>query len=161
VYAGERSRLFWLRAVRSGVSGGARGLVDRSDGYTVVVKRAQRTIDERLRDLLVAIGPSSRLQLLRLLNRPDAQPQTLIEALYPSAEFRMLSDVLIDLEADLPTLEAVVAELRAMVRDDHERPADRRDPRSERSEAFEDVVVIVPDPTSVDDDWMAGEFDAV
>ena len=123
-----------------------------------MVDEAQRTVDERLRDLLVAIGPSSRLQLLRVLNRPDAQPQTLIGALYPSAEFRMLSDVLIDLEADLPKLEAVVAELRAMVRDDHERPTDRRGPRSERSEAFEDVV-IVPDPTSSDDDWMAGEFD--
>ena len=116
-------------------------------------------VDERLRGLLVAIGPCSRLQLLRVLNQPDAQPQTLIEALHPSAEFRMLSDVLIDLEADLPTLEAVVAELRAMVRDDHERPTDRRGPRSERSEALEDVVVIVPDSTSSDDDWMAGEFD--
>ncbi len=65
----------------------------------------------------------------------------------------MLSDVLIDLEADLPTLEAVVAELRAMVRDDRERAL------SARSEAFESVVVIDHDPTSSDDDWMAGEFD--
>jgi len=107
-------------------------------------------VDERLRERLVAIGPSSRLELLRILNRPDAQPRTLIGALYPSAEFRWLSDVLIDLEADLPTLEAVVAELRAMVRDDHERA---------RSEPFESVVVIESDSTSSDDDWMAGEFD--
>ena len=133
---------------------------DHSDGYTVVVEdEARCAVDERLRDRLVAIGPRSRLQLLRLLNRPDAQPRTLTGALYPSAEFRLLSDVLIELEADPPTLEAVVAELRAMVRDDHGRPSDRPDLRPERSEAFENVVVIDPDSTSVNDDWMAGEFD--
>jgi hypothetical protein len=135
-------------------------LLDRSDGYTVVVEDGERcAVDERLRDRLVALGPGARLQLLRVLNRPETQPRTLIGALYPSAEFWMLSDVLIDLEADLPTLEAVVAELRAMVRDDHERPTDRRDPRSERSEPLENVVVMDPDSASVSDDWMAGEFD--
>jgi hypothetical protein len=122
-------------------------LLDRPAGYTVVVEdEARCAVDERLRERLIAIGPSSRLELLRVLNRPDAQPRTLIGALYPGAGFRMLSDVLIDLEADLPTLEAVVAELRAMVRDDHER------------EAFGNVTVMDPNAAS-DDDWMAGEFD--
>jgi hypothetical protein len=135
-------------------------LLDRSHGYTVVVEDGvQSAVDARLRDRLVAIGPRSRLELLRVLNRPDAQPHTLIGALYPTAEFKALSDVLIDLEADLPTLEAVIAELRAMVRDDHERPTDGRVLRSDRSDASEDAVVMVPDSPSLDEDWMAGEFD--
>ena len=135
-------------------------MLERPDGYVNAVDGgAGLQVDERLRDRLGAIGASSRLRLLRVLNRPDAQPHTLIEALYPTAEFRMLSDVLIDLEADLPTLEAVVTELRAMVRDDHERSTDRRDPRSERSEALEHVVVVDADSTRLGDDWMAGEFD--
>ena len=106
----------------------------------------------------MAIGPRSRLQLLRVLNRPDAQPRTLIGALFPRTEFRMLSDILMDLEADLPTLEVVVAELRAMVRDDHQRLPDRAERRPQRSEAVDDVVVIDSDSTPLDD-WMAGEFD--
>ena len=56
-------------------------------GYTVVVEDGARcAVDERLRDRLVAIGPRCRLQLLRVLDRPEAQPRTLIGALYPSAE---------------------------------------------------------------------------
>jgi len=57
--------------------------------------------------------------LLRLLNLPSAEPATLIGVLYPHPEFRPLTDSLIDLEEDLPTLAVVVAELRRMEREDY------------------------------------------
>jgi hypothetical protein len=56
--------------------------------------------------------------LLRALNLPGAEPATLIGALYPREV--PLTDFLIELEDDLPTLGAVVAELRRMEREDSE-----------------------------------------
>jgi hypothetical protein len=79
--------------------------------------RAERDLRERLAEL----GPESRASLLRALNRPGAEPATLIGALYPVGEFRSLTGFLVELEHDLPTLEAVVAELRSMERADYER----------------------------------------
>jgi hypothetical protein len=68
---------------------------------------------------LGALAPSSRACLLRLLSSPTAEPATFIEALYPNSEFRLLRDFLIELEDDLPTLAAVVAELRRLERNDY------------------------------------------
>ena len=65
------------------------------------------------------MSPEARARLLRLLNMPTAEPTTLIEALYPDAEFLPLRTFLIELEEDLPTLAAVVAELRRMERNDY------------------------------------------
>ena len=97
-----------------------------------------------------------------MLERPDGYVNAVDGGAGLQVDERLrdrLGAMLIDLEADLPTLEAVVTELRAMVRDDHERSTDRRDPRSERSEALENVVVVDADSTRLGDDWMAGEFD--
>jgi hypothetical protein len=78
-------------------------------------------LDRDWRDRLVDLGPDGRASLLRALNRPGAEPATLIGALYPVGEFRSLTGFLIELEHDLPTLEAVVAELRSMERRDYQR----------------------------------------
>ena len=76
-------------------------------------------VEEALRRRLGALAPASRARLLRLLNLPTAEPATLIEALYPDSEFAPLRHFLLELEEDLPTLAAVVAELRRMERHDH------------------------------------------
>ena len=76
-------------------------------------------VEEALRRRLGALAPASRARLLRLLNLPTAEPATLIEALYPDSEFAPLRHFLLELEEDLPTLVAVVAELRRMERDDY------------------------------------------
>lgn len=73
--------------------------------------------EEELRRRLIAIGPVARAELLRALNLPDAEPATLIGALYPREV--PSTDLLIELEDDLPTLGAVVAELRRMEQEDH------------------------------------------
>ena len=69
-----------------------------------------------MRRRLIAIGPAARAQLLRALNLPGAGPATLIGALYPREV--PLTDFLIELEDDLPTLGAVVAELRRLEHED-------------------------------------------
>lgn len=74
--------------------------------------------EDELRRRLIAIGPAARAQLLRALNLPGAEPATLIGALYPRGV--PLTDFLIELEDELPTLGAVVAELRRMEREDNE-----------------------------------------
>ena len=76
-------------------------------------------LEEALRRRLRALTPASRARLLRLLNLPTAEPVTLIEALYTDSEFLALRHFLTDLEEDLPTLAAVVAELRRMERDEY------------------------------------------
>lgn len=76
-------------------------------------------MEEALRRRLGAMSPASRSRLLRLLNLPTAEPAALIEALYPDSEFLSLREFLLELEEDLPTLAAVVAELRRMERNDH------------------------------------------
>jgi hypothetical protein len=77
--------------------------------------------EAELRRRLIAIGPRARATLLRALNQPGAEPATLIGALYPRE--LPLTDFLIELEGDLPTLGAVVAELRRLEHEDHERSA--------------------------------------
>ena len=76
-------------------------------------------MEEALRRRLNAMAPASRARLLRLLNMPTAKPTILIEALYPDSEFLPLKEFLLELEEDLPTLTAVVAELRRMERNHH------------------------------------------
>ena len=76
-------------------------------------------VEEAMRRRLGAMAPALRARLLRQLNLPSAEPAILIEALYPDAEFLQFRDFLLDLEEDLPTLAAVVAELRRMERNDH------------------------------------------
>jgi hypothetical protein len=80
-------------------------------------------VEEELRRRLIAIGPAARAELLLALNLPGAEPATLIGALYPREV--PFTDFLIELEDDLPTLAAVVAELRRMEREDNERSASR------------------------------------
>lgn len=77
--------------------------------------------EAELRRRLIEIGPRARATLLRALNLPGAEPATLIGALYPRE--LPLTDLLIELEGDLPTLGAVVAELRRLEREDSERSA--------------------------------------
>jgi hypothetical protein len=76
-------------------------------------------VEETLRRRLGVLTPASRARLLRLLNLPSAEPATLIEALYPNSEFASLRDLLLESEEDLPTLAAVVDELRRMERNDY------------------------------------------
>jgi hypothetical protein len=83
------------------------------------VEERTSPLEDALTRRLGALGPESRARLLRLLNLPSAEPATLIGVLYPHPEFRSLTESLIDLEEDLPTLAVVVAELRRMERDDY------------------------------------------
>ena len=76
-------------------------------------------LEEALRRRLRSLTQTSRARLLRFLNLPTAEPVTLIEALYTDSEFLALRHFLTDLEEDLPTLAAVVAELRRMERDEY------------------------------------------
>lgn len=76
-------------------------------------------VEETLRRRLGVLTPASRARLLRLLNLPSAEPATLIEALYPNSEVASLRDLLLESEEDLPTLAAVVDELRRMERNDY------------------------------------------
>lgn len=76
-------------------------------------------LEEGLRKRLSAMAPASRARLLRLLNTPTAKPTILIDALYPNPEFLPFRHFLLELEDDLPTLAAVVAELRRLERYDH------------------------------------------
>ena len=67
-----------------------------------------------------SIGPVPRCGLGRppgARRFADGEPATLIGALYPREV--PLTDFLIELEDDLPTLGAVVAELRRMAREDN------------------------------------------
>ena len=86
---------------------------------TWVEEHTLTPLEESLRRRLRALTPASRARLLRLLNLPTAEPVTLIEALYTDSEFLALRHFLTDLEEDLPTLAAVVAELRRMERDEY------------------------------------------
>ena len=83
--------------------------------------RDERTmpVEEALRRRLSAMAPASRARLLRLVDLPTAKPAILIEALYADSEFLPFRDFLLELEEGLPTLAAVVAELRRMERNDH------------------------------------------
>jgi hypothetical protein len=91
-------------------------------GYsTGVHDHAPTRVEEALRRCIAAMGSESRAELLRVLNLPTAEPATLIGALYPHPEFLPMTDFLIDLEEDLPTLRAVVEELRRMEHEDYAR----------------------------------------
>ena len=68
---------------------------------------------------LSALSWLSRAYLLRLLSVPTAEPVPLIGALYAHAEFLPFRDLLLELEENVPTSAAVVAELRRLERDDH------------------------------------------
>lgn len=61
----------------------------------------------------------SRAYLLRVLSVPTAEPVALIGALYAHAEFLPFRDLLLELEENVPTSAAVVAELRRLERDDY------------------------------------------
>ena len=93
-----------------------------TSGFVNDIERSRA--EEELRRRLIAIGPAARAELLRALNLPGAEPATLIGALYPREV--PLTDFLIELEEDLPTLGAVVAELRRMEHEDNERSASLR-----------------------------------
>lgn len=78
-------------------------------------------LDRDWRDRLLDLGPEGRASLMRELNLPGAEPETLIDALYPVDEFRSLTGFLSEAEHGLPMLETVVAELRSMERTDYQR----------------------------------------
>ena len=65
------------------------------------------------------MSSQSRAHLLRVLSVPTAEPVALIGALYAHAEFLPFRELLLELEEDVPTSAAVVAELRRLERDDH------------------------------------------
>ena len=73
-----------------------------------------RDLETRAERVVIAV---SRAYLLRLLSVPTAEPVPLIGALYAHAEFLPFRDL--QLEEDVPTSAAVVAELRRLERDDY------------------------------------------
>jgi hypothetical protein len=68
---------------------------------------------------LSALSSQSRAHLLCVLSVPTAEPVALIGALYAHAEFLPFRELLLELEEDVPTSAAVVAELRRLERDDY------------------------------------------
>ena len=100
----------------------AQCLADVERGYLDLVNDFERSrMEAELRRRLIAIGPTARAELLRALNLPSAEPATLIGALYPRE--LPLRNRLTQLQHDLPTLGAVVAELRRMEHEDNQRSA--------------------------------------
>jgi hypothetical protein len=75
-------------------------------------------IERELRQRLVALGPASRAELLRVLNLPDDERADLIGTLYARPRFRTMAELLIDLEENLPSRAIVIKELRIMNRQD-------------------------------------------
>jgi len=65
------------------------------------------------------LSSQSRAYLLRVLSVPTAEPVSLIGALHAHAEFLPFRDLLLELEENVPTSAAVVAELRRLKRDDY------------------------------------------
>ena len=81
-------------------------------------REGRHPIEQSLRRRLSELGPAARAALLNSLTASDADRPTRIRTFYDAPAGRGIAELLMDLEGDVAAREIVIAESRAMERDD-------------------------------------------